>query len=115
MPMDLWLELTSTGRLDTDIVLKIMFVILFFAGLPLSTFLYSHIRCMAQGLTTIEQMAKIEFQTYQLLRRRHYDSDLTAQNQQQRGQLEVEVEAELQVINPFHQGCWNNIMQIIGP
>jgi hypothetical protein len=105
MPMDLWHELKSTGRLHTDIVLKIVFVILFFAGLPLSTFLYTHICCMAQGLTTIEKMAKIEFQRCQLLLRKGNNCD-DAQSLQP---LDLEVE----VINPFHQGVRNNVMQII--
>jgi Uncharacterized protein containing DHHC-type Zn finger len=103
MPLDLLHELKNTGRLHTDLVLKIVFVILFFAGIPLSTFLYSHLCSIVQGLTTIEKMAKIEFQRYQLLRARQSPGV-------------VLLEPDVVVVNPFrHEGVWNNLLQIIGP
>lgn len=98
MPMDLLQEFQSTGRLNTDLVLKIVFVILLFAGLPLTLFLYSHICCMVQGLTTLEKLSKIEFQRFQLLRSR-----------------QSLVDRPIVVINPYQQErVWNNLLQVIG-
>jgi len=101
MTMDLIRELRDTGTLEVDIVLKIVVPVIIFAGIFLTSFLYSHLCYSSRGFTTLEHMAKLNFLHQQALGTLRRPTETVVQ--------------EMIIINPFDQGVWQNILQILGP
>jgi hypothetical protein len=99
--MDLIRELRDTGTLEVDIVLKIVVPVIIFAAIFLTSFLYSHLCYSSRGFTTLEHMAKLNFLHQQALGTLRRPTGTVVQ--------------EMIIVNPFDQGVWQNILQILGP
>ncbi len=92
MPMTIIKELLHSGTIQTQILIKIVFPLLFFVGIFLASFLWSHMTYVAAGRTTLERMAELQFLIT-------------------RGK---EPENPVRIINPFDQGLRGNLTQVMG-
>ena len=101
MPMDLIREWRDSGTIDADVVLKMVVPVMVFAGIFLTSFLYSHLCYTSQAFTTLERMAKLTFLRQQALGKLRRPTGTVVQ--------------DMMVVNPFDQGMWQNVLQIVGP
>ncbi len=90
MPMTIIKDLLHSGTIQTQILIKIVFPFLFFVGIFLSSFLWSHLTYVAAGLTTLERLAEIKFMI---------------------GKVQ---EQSVEIVNPYNQGLRGNLTQVMG-
>eukprot|EP00567_Pseudictyota_dubia_P006351 CAMPEP_0197434662 /NCGR_PEP_ID=MMETSP1175-20131217/2366_1 /TAXON_ID=1003142 /ORGANISM="Triceratium dubium, Strain CCMP147" /LENGTH=522 /DNA_ID=CAMNT_0042963469 /DNA_START=81 /DNA_END=1649 /DNA_ORIENTATION=+ len=106
-PWLLWEQATTTG-IDPEVIVRMVFPLLFLVGLVLVFFLVSHLRYIAVGYTTLEQTIalsmKIAHQKARLEKARSKCDDPGVKSQ-----------SSVCPINPFHQGWRANLLQILGP
>ena len=109
MPREMWNEIQETGTLNVDIVLRIIVPFLFLTAMALTVFLKSHLRYVANGLTTLERVATITFLKKQKMEEQGIDSsDSPAQKENENKY------AGMKIVNPFDQGVRNNFQQVFG-
>lgn len=104
MPIELLREIFETGSLDVKIVIKLVFPLLLFVGVLLTSFLWSHLSFAAQGLTTLESMARARFEN-----ERPRTQSLSANEDN-----DDNVSSAINVINPFDQGVYKNLVHVLG-
>ena len=118
MPMEFLRAWRNTGTVEVDVLLKMLVPIMIFAGFVLTTFLYSHLCQVAQGYTTLERMAKLNFLRQQALGWLRKPASVTAtgrsgDDDDDDGVGNVRV-CDMKVVNPFDQGTWKNFVQVLG-
>ena len=114
MPRDIWNEIQESGTLNVDIVLRIMVPFLFLTAMALTVFLKSHLRYVANGLTTLERVATITFLKKQKMEERNLGiSNPSSQYTSKENEDEYKY-AGMKIVNPFDQGVRNNFQQVFG-
>lgn len=87
----------SIASMEQNELLKIVVFILLFAGMFLTVFLYSHLRYISMGVTTIERMQMINLHV-----------DLTVDK------IDRTIIHKTGVKNCFDQGIYRNFVQVFG-
>lgn len=100
MPMEIMKELKDTGTLDKEVILKMVVPFLIGTGLLLASFLSSHLSYIFSGLTTLERMAVLNFQSRKSIDKLHNGSESKL--------------ADLKVVNPYDHGWKQNVSSIMG-
>lgn len=114
MPREIWNEIQETGTLNVDIVLRIIVPFLFLTAMALTVFLKSHLRYVANGLTTLERVATITFLKKQKMEEQNVDSS-NPSDQRNSEENEDEIKyAGMKIVNPFDQGVRKNFQQVFG-
>jgi len=94
--------------------------IMIFAGIFLTAFLYSHLCHVAQGYTTLERMAKLNFLSQQALGRLRKPASVAATGRSGDDDHDDDHDGgnvrlcDMKVVNPFDQGRWKNFVQVLG-
>lgn len=99
-PLSMVRDLMNEGQLEVDVVVKILFPFLLFTGMFLTSFMCTHLSHVAYGMTTLERMACIDFLKQQASISPSATSSFAG---------------SIKVLNPFDQGVYSNILQVIGP
>lgn len=119
MPMEFFRAWRNTGTVEVEVLLKMVVPIMMFAGIFLTTFLYSHLCHVSQGYTTLERMAKLNFLTQQALGQLRNPASVAVavvgrSGDDDRDDGENVRVFDMKVVNPFDQGIWNNFVQVLG-
>jgi len=132
MPMEFFRTWGNTGTVEVHVLLKMVVPIMMFAGTFLTTFLYSHLCHVAQGYTTLERMAELNFLRQQALGQLRNPASVSVSvsasvavatsatgrsgdGDHDGGGGNVSIRAcDMKVVNPFDQGMRKNFVQVLG-
>jgi len=104
-PIAMWAEIRSTGTLNPNIVIKIVFPFLIGVCCLLLPLLFSHLRLICKAVTTLEHLATLQVQKSQ---------SLESLQQSKVNQPLSNATKDMKIVNPFNQGIFLNFCQVFG-
>eukprot|EP00970_Alexandrium_tamarense_P010819 scaffold2249_cov201-Alexandrium_tamarense.AAC.7 len=96
LPWTLWKEYKSNGRIPEDVVLRAAFPFMLFVSVVMCWFFMSHLKLIASGLTTLEQVARPETDSF------GYTTAFNPPNERRK------------LVNPFDHGPRKNLQRVMG-